>query len=255
MEIRVLGCSGGIGGQGRRTTSLLVDEDVLVDCGTGVGDLALDALLRINHVFLTHSHLDHIALLPMLVDSVAEHRSSPIVVYGLPETLAALRTHVFNWLIWPDYSRLPSAEKPALRMQEIQIGDVLDLTGRRFEALPANHAVPALGYCLASDQASLAFSGDTAFSAALLASLNRRKDLRYLLLETAFPNERNELAQTSGHLSPAELARLLAGLRGRPELYVTHLKPLFEQSICKELAALALPIALQMLDQGQVFVV
>ena len=49
---------------------MLVDDDVLIDAGTGIGDLALEDLDSIRHVFLTHAHLDHIAGLPMLVDRV-----------------------------------------------------------------------------------------------------------------------------------------------------------------------------------------
>lgn len=56
MKLRILGCSGGIGGEHLRTTSLLVDDDVLIDAGTGVGDLPIADLARIDHVFLTHTH-------------------------------------------------------------------------------------------------------------------------------------------------------------------------------------------------------
>ena len=44
MKLRVLGCSGGIGGRHLRTTSLLVDNDILIDAGTGVGDVSLAEL-------------------------------------------------------------------------------------------------------------------------------------------------------------------------------------------------------------------
>ena len=77
MQIKVLGCSGGIGGN-MRTTSLLVDDDVLIDAGTGVGDLSLDALLKIDHIFVTHSHLDHIGFIPLLVDTVMGLRAQPV---------------------------------------------------------------------------------------------------------------------------------------------------------------------------------
>src|SRR5690606_831156 len=103
MKFRVLGCSGGIGARAR-TTSFLVDEDILIDAGTGVEDLSIEELARIDHVFLTHSHLDHIAALPLLVDSVGGMRDKPLVVHALPETIVALRTHIFNWTIWPDFT-------------------------------------------------------------------------------------------------------------------------------------------------------
>ena len=48
MTLRVLGCSGSIA-SGCKTTAFLLDDDVLIDAGTGVGDLPLDALARIDH--------------------------------------------------------------------------------------------------------------------------------------------------------------------------------------------------------------
>jgi len=115
MRIRVLGCSGGIGA-GARTTALLVDDDVLIDAGTGVGDLALEDIDSIRHVFLTHAHLDHVAGLPMLADRVFdENFDVPLTVYAREETLRAVQDHLFNGVIWPDFSRLPSAGNPMLR--------------------------------------------------------------------------------------------------------------------------------------------
>ncbi|MGB8241848.1 MAG: MBL fold metallo-hydrolase, partial [Azonexus sp.] len=87
MKLRILGCSGGIGGEHLRTTSLLADDDILIDAGTGVGDLPIDELARIDHLFLTHTHLDHIACLPLMIDSVADRRGKPLTVYGIPPVL------------------------------------------------------------------------------------------------------------------------------------------------------------------------
>ena len=120
MNIRILGCSGGIG-VGLATTSMAIDHDILIDGGTGLGELTLDEMSAVRHIFLTHSHLDHIAGLPMLVDSIFERIHTPIVVHGRPETLAALREHVFNWVIWPDFSKLPNADRPVLRFEKILV--------------------------------------------------------------------------------------------------------------------------------------
>ena len=94
MRIRILGCSGGIGA-GSRTSAMLIDDDVLIDAGTGIGDLSLDEMQAIRHVFLTHAHLDHIAGLPMLADNVFDPDFEvPLTVYALEETLRALQEHV-----------------------------------------------------------------------------------------------------------------------------------------------------------------
>ena len=98
MQIRILGCSGGIGGN-LRTTSMLLDNDALVDAGTGVGDLSITELLRIDHVFLTHSHLDHVTSLPFLVDTVGPMRDTPVTVHCTQATRKILQEHIFNWKV------------------------------------------------------------------------------------------------------------------------------------------------------------
>ena len=123
MKIRVLGCSGGIGGA-LRTTALLVDDDVLVDAGTGVGDLSLESLARIDHIFVSHSHLDHVTSIPFLVDTVCWMRASPLVVYGIKEVLDILKAHLFNWKIWPDFTQIPDGDKPFMVYRELRVGDV-----------------------------------------------------------------------------------------------------------------------------------
>ena len=143
-KIRVLGCSGGIGG-GLRTTALLVDDDILIDAGTGVGDLSLESLARIDHIFVTHSHLDHVTSIPFLVDTVGWMRGSPIVVYGIKEVLDILRAHLFNWKIWPDFTQIPDGDKPFMVYREIRVGETVDLR-EALSAIPANHTVPAVGY-------------------------------------------------------------------------------------------------------------
>jgi ribonuclease BN (tRNA processing enzyme) len=87
MKVRILGCSGGIGGRHLRTTSIQVDHDILIDCGTGVADLSIAELAQIDHVFLTHSHLDHIACLPLMVDTAGDMRSRPLTVHATEATL------------------------------------------------------------------------------------------------------------------------------------------------------------------------
>src|SRR5512143_891632 len=145
MKLRILGCSGGIGGN-LRTTSLLLDNDVLIDAGTGVGDLSLAEMCVINHVFVTHSHLDHIACLPLLVDSVGFMRDQPLVIHATDETLAILTQHIFNWEIWPDFSAIPNLHLPIVRYERIELGETVDLGGRRITPLPVNHVVPSVGF-------------------------------------------------------------------------------------------------------------
>jgi ribonuclease BN (tRNA processing enzyme) len=225
MKLRVLGCSGGIGGRHLRTTSFLLDGDILIDAGTGVGDLTLAELSQIDHIFITHSHLDHVASIPFLVDTVGGMRDKPIVVHASRATIEILRNHLFNWAIWPDFSEIPSAEAPFLRYEEMESGAMLELGGRKITAIPAVHTVPAVGYHLDSGAASLVFTGDTGPNDALWKVVNRIDNLKYLIIETAFSNKERKLADMSRHLCPETLADELKKMERSAEIYITHMKP------------------------------
>lgn len=253
MKLRVLGCSGGIGGRTQRTTSLLIDRDILVDAGTGVADLSIAELALIDHVFLTHTHLDHIASLPLMIDTVADRRSLPLTVYGTDAVLAILRNHIFNWAIWPDFAEVPSPEHPFLRYQPIELGKPVSLGGREFTALPVEHTVPAVGYRIDSGQGSLVFSGDTGSCDAFWRTVNRIPNLRHLIIECAFSNRELRLAIISKHLCPDMLAKELQKLERDCEIYITHLKPGQIELTMEEIERCLGDFQPKMLQNNQVF--
>ena len=252
MRLRILGCSGGIGGD-LRTTSMLLDHDVLIDAGTGVADLSLSELKQVDHVFVTHSHLDHIACIPFLVDAVGGMRSEPVTVHATAQTLRALRDHVFNWKIWPDFAQIPSAEAPFLQYREIRVGEPVLLGSRNITPLPANHVVPAIGFRLDSGQASLVFTGDTTSNDALWEQVNQMDNLRYLIIETAFSNAERQLAIDSKHLCPSMLADELAKLTRPAQIFITHLKPGEGALTMEQVQQIAGAYAPEMLTNGHVF--
>jgi ribonuclease BN (tRNA processing enzyme) len=161
MKVRILGCSGGIGGRHLRTTSILVDHDILIDAGTGVGDLSLAELALIDHVFLTHSHLDHIASLPLLIDSVSDLRDKPVTSMPRRRPSRSLASISSTGSIWPDFSVIPSRESAIMQYRADRLGESVRLGARTITALPAEHTVPAVGYQLDSGAGSLVFTGDT----------------------------------------------------------------------------------------------
>ena len=244
MKVRVLGCSGAIA-KDCRTTSFLIDDDVLVDAGTGVGDLSLAEMRGVRHVLLTHSHLDHVAALPLMVDAVASQLTQPIRVSALPGTIAALKTHIFNNVIWPDFSRIPSPQAPFVSFHEIQVGQVLQIAGKTIEVLPATHTVPACGYAVASGKGCWVFTGDTERNPAFWRRINQLP-VQALVIETAFSNREQELARRSLHLSPLALAEELDCIdQGkRFPIYITHTKPAETELIMAEI---------QRFDQTQPF--
>lgn len=252
MKLKVLGCSGGIGGAQARTTAFLVDHDILIDCGTGVGDLELDALRRIDHIFITHPHLDHIASIPLLVDSVGDERGYPITVYATPETLRILRSHIFNWLVWPDFTTIPDRHRPFLRFQPMLVHESVKLGGRTLTALPAHHTVPAVSYSIDSGRAQLLYSGDTAYCPELIAAINALPELRHLIIETAFSDEQRGLAMASRHLCPSMLVAMLDEITVTPEVYISHLKPGLGERIMDQIGAQAGRLSPRALVQGQI---
>jgi len=244
MQVRVLGCSGAIA-KDCRTTSFLVDGDLLVDAGTGVGDLTLDEMASIDDVLLTHSHLDHIAALPLMIDAVASRRSRPLRVHALRATIEALRAHVFNNVIWPDFASIPSRESPFVSFHDIAIGQTLQLGSRApkaIEVLPAVHTVPACGYAIrrAEGGPHWVFSGDTERNTPFWQRLNQL-DVGMLVIETAFSDREQALARRSLHLSPAALADELAqiGPGKRYPIYITHTKPAETEEIMSQIDAFA----------------
>jgi ribonuclease BN (tRNA processing enzyme) len=252
MKLRVLGCSGGIGGN-FRTTSLLLDHDVLIDAGTGLGELSLAEMSVIDHVFVTHSHLDHIACLPLLVDSVGFMRDKPLLIHATAETLAILQQHVFNWEIWPDFAEIPNMHQPVMRYEEIKLGETIDVGGRKLTPLPVNHVVPAVGFRIDSGKASLAFSGDTTTCDELWDAVNQIPNLRYLIVETAFSDAEKELAVLSKHLCPSMLADELKKLKLDPEIYITHLKPGEVELTMREISERVQGLKPRILQNGQTF--
>lgn len=224
MKLRILGCSGGVGG-GAQTTAMLLDDDVLIDAGTGVGRLSFAELVKIDHIFVTHAHLDHVAFIPFLVDTVGSIRTRPITIHAIQATLDILQVHLFNWQIWPDFTKIPDHNFPYMRYEALSLDHTIELKGRKITPLPANHVVPAVGYHLDSGQASLVFTGDTTTNDALWTAVNKIEHLKYLIIESAFCNQKRDIAIRSKHLCPSLLAEELEKLEQTAEIFITHLKP------------------------------
>jgi hypothetical protein len=253
-QIKVLGCSGGIGGD-RRTTSFLVNENILVDAGTGVADLELDGLCKIDHIFVTHAHLDHICSIPLLLDSVIGFREKPIKLYSTSETLNALRNHIFNWEIWPDFCEIPNKEFPLLQLIEISVGIPISIDSLELIAIPAHHTVAAVGFEVRTAKGSLVFTGDTTSCDALWNTLNEIKNLRFLIIESAFDNKEYEIANLSKHFYPDLLLESLSRLKSFPVILVTHLKPGKENEISSELFVKNSQLKIEQLRNGMLITI
>lgn len=236
IRMQLAGCSGGIGGTGRQTTCYLLDDTVLIDAGTGLGTLSLEAMARIDHVVLTHAHLDHIACLPLLVDSVAAMRREALQVWALQEVIDILRTHIFNNQIWPDFTVIPDAAHPFLKLNPLP-ADGLRVADMHFTALPAQHGIPACGYLVQKGDTALAFSGDTSDCDAFWEAVREHPAITGVIVECSYPAAMAAMADLSMHMHAGALAERLRRLPASCTAVVIHRKPGLEQAIANELSA------------------
>ena len=236
MRLRVLGCSGAEL-PGFNTSSFLIDDALLIDAGALCLVLSGDEQKAIRHIFVTHTHLDHVKGIALLADnlSLAESGAS-VEVISLRENLEALRTHLFNDILWPDFTRIPSPEAPAITFREISPLRATQYGAYSVTACPVNHAVPAVGYLVQHGRSSLLFSGDTGPTDRLWELAN---NVDALIVDVSFPNAQESLALSSGHLTARLLGRELNKVKTLPRrILVCHAKPQHLATIRGELAEL-----------------
>jgi len=251
MLLRVLGCSGGEA-EGDRLTGFLVNRSVALDAGSLTLALTIPEQVAIRHIFLTHSHLDHMCTLPFYTKNVFGHVDTPVEIHALPETLDALRRHLFNDEIWPDFSVIPSPDAPIIRYSEIEPGCTYEVEGLRITPIPVNHLVPTVGYLVEDDYSGFIFTSDTAETDAIYACANGAKHLDLFITEVSFPNEQAWLAEASKHLTPTKLAGELKKLKREVPVAIYHLTPGDKPVILPQIEAIGHP-RLSLLEQDAVF--
>ncbi len=248
-RLTAYGSDGGIAGD-CRTSCLLIDDDILIDAGTGLGDVPNEAMAKIDNIFLSHVHMDHIACLPLLIDTVLLQRQSPVTVHVPAGDETTLMQHVFNGIIWPDFTCIPSPEKPGLRIEPIS-DTPYEINGRRIGILPVNHHGEAVGFWIEGNEGKLAFTGDTGPCDDFWRAVNELENVRSVVVECSFPNDLEELAINTGHLTPLLMAAGLDMLEEVPEVYATHMKPFAKAKIREEISALSPRYEIGILENGQ----
>ncbi len=262
VKIRVLGCHGSDqlmdGTQGPRqcrTCGFLVNETVLVDAGTVGAALQLAEQKRIRQVLLTHLHFDHIQGLPTLADNLVDDVSEPVVIASIAEVLDGLKRHLFNNQLYPDFLQLPNPQRPVFSLRPLDIRKEAEVSGLRVVPISVNHLVPTVGFLIREGSTSFLYSGDTFTTEEIWRVAAHEPTLKAAFIETSFPDEMDELARASKHLTPSLFAREFQKM-GRPDLpvYAYHLKPRFRQDIKRQLARLKIP-NLTVLEEGQEIVI
>jgi ribonuclease BN (tRNA processing enzyme) len=252
MQIQVLG-NYGSRAPGFNTSSLLIDGTLLLDAGTVTGALSIEEQVAIDDVLLTHAHLDHMMDLPFLVDNCFTLRSSPLRVWAPAPVLESVHRHLFNNSIWPDFTRIPGPDAPALELIPIEAGGKEEIAGLRVCWRRVNHPVFTAGYLLTGGGSSVLFSGDTGATDELWEMGRASPELKAVFVETSFPNRLSKLAAVSGHLTPAGLRdELIKFGRADVPVKIFHMKAQFLQEIVTELNSLG-DDRLQVLEGGEKF--
>ena len=251
LSIRVLGPYGGSAPDCPLTTFLLAGETAL-DAGALTESLSLPAQRRVRRVVLTHAHLDHVASLPFLAANRLGSSGEPLEILAPEPVLESLRRHVFNDALWPDFTRLPSPERPTIRFRALAEGRAERAGPLVVTAWPVRHVVPAYGYVVAGGGRTIVFSGDTAPTELIWEAARRASDLAAIFLECSFSNEESALAADSLHLTPRLVLEEVAKLPPRVPVYLYHLKPFSLARIRREIAAAREP-RLELLQPGRMF--
>jgi len=239
MKVAVLGAFGGNVGP-YRLTSFLINEFLAIDAGCLTSALDYRRQMQISDVVISHSHSDHTGTLPFLIDNQFGVAQKPLRVWGSRPVIQAIRQHIFNDVIWPDFSRLPNDREPCLVFHEIESEVSFNVRGLKITPVAVNHIVPCQGFFVEPEEGGscLLYTSDTSNTDRVWELANQRDNLKAVIVDCSFPNRLEKLAKDSGHMTPRLLAEDLKKLKKPCEILIYHLKPSFESVMCEELDAL-----------------
>jgi cAMP phosphodiesterase len=236
MKVKVLGCSGSEA-IGNNPPGFLVNDVMMLDAGTITAALSIEAQSRITDVLISHTHLDHIKSLLFLADNIIGRIAKPVNIRAIPGVIDAIRKHLMNDLIWPDFTKIPNAKNPVLAYAPMPSGKTMSIAGLKVKAIPMNHPVPAVGFLVSDGKTSFLYTADTGPNEAIWKEASRAKNLNAIIVDTSFPNSLDLIAGLSGHFTPAQLHQDLtkAKVGNNVPIYIYHIKPVHKKKVLKEL--------------------
>jgi len=239
VKVKILGCSGSET-RGHNPPGLLVNEVMMLDAGTITAALGIKAQSRITDILISHTHVDHIKSLLFLADNIVGRIKKPVNIRSIPRVLDAVKKHVMNGLIWPDFTRIPTAKNPVLTYAPMLPGKTVAIAGLKVKAIPMNHSVPAVGFLVSDGRSSFIYSADTGPNEGLWKEAAKAKNLSAIIVDTSFPNSMEFAAGVSGHFTPDQLQQDLTKARVGSDvpIYIYHIKPVHEKTVLRELKAL-----------------
>jgi ribonuclease BN (tRNA processing enzyme) len=196
---------------------------------------------RVKHVFLTHSHMDHVASLPIFIENTYRGDGDCATIYGGEATLDSVRRDLFNDRVWPDMLRISETRPPYLRLQPIAAGQTVECDGLRVTPVPVDHVVPTFGYIVEEGESAVVFPADTGPTEAIWERANQCRSVKAVFLEVTFPNDMAWLADLAKHLTPELFAVEVRKLKHPALVVAVHLSARVRRQVVREMRALDLP--------------
>jgi ribonuclease BN (tRNA processing enzyme) len=250
MKLRVLG-SAGAEFPNFRPPGFLIDDQLLLDAGTIGSVLTEEEQWGIQNIFITHSHLDHIRAIAALADNIIiKNLRHTVKVFSIPEVISAMREHMFNNIIWPDFTVIPTPDRPVISFETIDTSVEYSVSDYRIRAIPVNHTVPAVGYRVSKGSTTLIYTGDTGPTDEIWKYVS---GIDALIVEVSFPNSMEPLALLTKHLTCSLLSAELEKIARLPKrIFITHPKPQYYDIIRAEIECLGLK-DIELLHDGAIF--
>jgi ribonuclease BN (tRNA processing enzyme) len=252
MQVKILGGHGGMS-QGFQTTSILIDNHLLIDAGSVASTLSISSQAQVDHILISHAHLDHIKDLAFICDNCFGMRSLPFEVYGHKTILDLISKHLFNDTIWPDFTKLPSRDKPTIRLTPIEPEKPMRVGTYTITPVLVNHPSDAMGYIVENNQVSVVFTSDTGPTERIWELAKAKKNLKAIFTEVSFPNKLQKVAQVSFHHTPQTLIEEVKKMPTTVPIILTHFKPNFKDELRQEVANLNEPRLNVLEFDGEVF--
>lgn len=256
MRVRLVPSSvaAGTSEQDQFLTSYLINDTLAVDAGCIGFFGSPEEQARIRHILLSHSHIDHLASLPIFLENVYQSHPECVTVHGSQAVLDSLQRDIFNGRVWPDFIKLSQTIPPFLKLATLESGTPKQLDGLRVTPVAVHHPVPTQGFIIEDDAAAVVISSDTGPTEELWERANQTPNLKAVFLEFTFPEEMTALAEIAGHLIPTMAAREIQKLKRRIPVFAVHLKAQYRARVVQEIRALGLPdVALARFDSAYDF--
>ena len=232
MRLKVLGAYGASDAE-HNLTGYLIDDWLAVDAGTLTSKLSFAQQARIQAVFITHSHADHIRDIPHLILNRFSQTAPPLVLFAARPVLDIICKNVFNGLVWPDFSTIIDGPtgKPVVEYRALTSGRKVMFNGVGITPVNVDHQIPAAGAIFEINGQAIAFTGDTGPTSEIWKRMNKIDNVVAVVTEASYPNDQSSLALNTGHLSPESFGGELKKIDADAPVYASHRKLPFERDI------------------------